>query len=402
MKKIKVVHIITRFDKGGSSENTFSTVVGLDRDKYDVTLIKGFSLESEMGKSEALAVEHNLTEIDRCGIKTVTISELVRKVSPLYDLKTFFSLLKILRKEIPHVVHTHTSKAGILGRLAAFLARVPVIIHTPHGHVFWGYFSKWRLLVFIFLEKLTALITDEIITLTRQEKRDHLQFGIASEDKFSTIHSGVNLDAFFNVSVDNTAMMRSLDIPEDSFVVGTAGRLTPVKGHRHLIEAAGNILDVRPDTTFVFLGDGELFDELKNMATKLGIEKNVKFLGWRSDVAEVMSVFDVFVLPSLNEGMGRVLVEAMTLGKPVIASDVGGISDLVIHGKNGLLVPAADPDALADEIQCMMNNPKKRDAMGCEGKKMAASYGVDSMVQKIDALYIQLLKRKLSFSESMN
>jgi len=322
LEKIKVAHIITRFDKGGSSENTFLTVVGLDVEKYDVTLIKGLSLESEMGGREAWAVEHNLAEVERCGIKTITIPDLVRNVCPLHDVKAFLSLIKMFLKEKPHIVHTHTSKAGILGRWAAFFAKVPIIVHTPHGHVFWGYFNRWTTLVFILLEKVTAYITDKIIMLTDQEKRDHLRFNIASEDKFSTIHSGVELDNFLNVSLDNTAVRRNLGIPEGSFVVGTVGRLTPVKGHRYLVEAARRIVDVRPNTTFVFLGDGELLDELKNIATRLGVEKNVTFLGWRSDVAEVMSIFDVFVLPSLNEGMGRVLVEAMALGKPVIASDV--------------------------------------------------------------------------------
>jgi len=399
LRKIKIAHIITRFDKGGSAENTFLTVVGLDVEKYDVTLIKGLSLESEMEGREARAVEHNLAEVEKCGIKTITIPDLVRKVCPLHDVKAFLSLIKMFLKEKPHIVHTHTSKAGILGRWAAFLARVPVIIHTPHGHVFWGYFGKWKTRLFILTEKLTALITDKIIMLTEREKRDHLALRVAPPEKFEVIHSGVDLGKFFNVSVDNTVMRTNLGIPEDSFVVGTAGRLTPVKGHRYLIEAARRIVDIGPDTNFVFLGDGELLEELKNLATRLGVEKNVTFLGWRPDVAEVMSIFDVFVLPSLNEGMGRVLVEAMALGKPVIASDVGGISDLVIHGRNGLLVPVADFDALADEIESLMTNSEKREKMGYEGKKMAVSYSADSMVRKIDRLYRELAVSCCHFEE---
>ena len=399
MEKIKVAHIITRFDKGGSSENTFLTVMGLDGVKYDVKLIKGLSLESEMGVREVRAVEHNLAEVERSGIRTVTIPELVRKVSPLYDLKAFISLIKMFLKEKPHIVHTHTSKAGILGRWAAFFARIPIIVHTPHGHVFWGYFNRLTTLAFIILEKLTAFITDKIITLTEHEKRDHLKFGIAPATKFSIIHSGVDLGKFLNVSDDDTVIRRNLGIPEDSFVVGTAGRLTPVKGHRYLIEAARKIVDVRPDTTFVFLGDGELLDELKNMATELGVEENVKFLGWRSDVAEVMSVFDVFVLPSLNEGMGRVLVEAMALGKPVIASNVGGISDLVINGKNGYLLPVGDVETFAVRIKELLDDPGKREEMGNTGQKYAAGYSSEEMVKKIDRLYRELAVSCCHFEE---
>ena len=391
MRKIKVIHIITRLDKGGSAENVLLTVINLNKARYDVSLIKGLSLESEMGALESCAVKDNLAEAERCGVRILTISELVREVHPLYDFKAFVSLIKIFLREKPVIVHTHTSKAGILGRWAAFLTQVPIIIHTPHGHVFWGYSSKCKTWFYILLERLTALITDKIITLTEQEKRDHLQFKIASKEKFSTIHSGVDPDKYFNLSVDGAAMKRSLGIPDNSFVVGTTGRLTPVKGHRYLIEAARKIVDFRSDTVFVFLGDGELFRELKNMASRLGIKENVRFLGWRQDAAEVMSTFDLFVLPSLNEGMGRVLIEAMALGKPVVASSVGGISDLVVHGENGLLVKPADSWALANSIKFLITDSEKRKQMGGKGKRMAVNYSVDSMVQKIDQLYTELL-----------
>lgn len=391
LKKIKVIHIITRLDKGGSAENTLLTVINLDNTRYDVTLIKGLSLGSEMGAVESCAVEDNLAEAERCGVRILTISGLAREVHPLYDFKAFVSLINIFLREKPVVVHTHTSKAGILGRWAACLSLVPIIIHTPHGHIFWGYFSKCKTWFYILLERLTAIITDKIIMLTEQEKRDYLQFKIASKDKFSTIHSGVDLDKYFNLSVDSIAMKRSLGISDNSFIVGTAGRLTPVKGHRYLVEAAREIVDLRPDTIFVFLGDGELLHELKNMVSRLEIKENVRFLGWRRDTAEVMSTFDLFVLPSLNEGMGRVLVEAMALGKPVVASNVGGISDLVVHGENGLLVEPADSRALAGSMKFLMTDSEKRKQMGGKGRKVALNYSVDSMVQKIDQLYTELL-----------
>lgn len=153
-------------------------------------------------------------------------------------------------------------------------------------------------------------------------------------------------------------------------------------------------MDARPNTTFVFLGDGELSDELKNMASKLNLKEKVKFLGWRQDVAEVMSVFDLFVLPSLNEGMGRVLVEAMALGKPVVASNVGGIPDLVIHGKNGCLVPPGDAQSLSAAISDLIEDPERGRKMGENGKKRAIDYSADSMVQKIDQLYRTMLQQK--------
>jgi len=391
LKKVKIIHIITRLDKGGSAEETLLTVRGLDKERYDIILIKGLSLESEMGVRETRAVEHNLAEVERCGIRILTISELVRTIHPLYDLKAFISLVKIFLREKPHIVHTHTSKAGILGRWAAFFSRVPVIIHTSHGHVFWGYFGKLKTRIFILLEKISALVTDRLIMLTEQEKNDHLHFHIAPENKFSVVHSGINLDEFSNTSVDPASMKRRLGVPEDNLIVGTVGRLTSIKGHRYLIEAARKILDVRPDIIFVFLGDGELLDELKNMATRSDIEENIMFLGWRSDVAEVMSTFDIFALPSLNEGMGRVLVEAMALGRPIVASNIGGIPDLVVDGENGYLVPVGDVESLAARIRKLLDDPEKREEMGECGKKIAIDYSANAMVQKIDRVYRKLV-----------
>lgn len=395
--KIKTIHIITRLDKGGSAENTLLTVMGLDKERYDVVLVKGLSVELNMTEDEVRAVEESVREAEREGVRVITVPGLVRRITPFYDLKAFFSLIKILRYEHPDIIHTHTSKAGILGRWAAFFARVPIIIHTPHGHVFWGYFGRRKASFYIILERLTACITDKIIVLTQREKKDHLHFHIAPEDKFSVVHSGINLGRFFNLSIDSADMKRKLGISEGNLVVGTAGRLTHVKGHRYLIEAAGKIVDVRPDTTFVFLGDGELLDELKNMASRLGIEENVKFLGWRSDVAEVMSTFDIFVLPSLNEGMGRVLVEAMALGKPIVASDVGGITDLIVDGKNGFLVPTGNVETMVARIDDLLENPEKRKKMGKNGKSRSVNYSSDLMVKKIDRLYRAVLQQKHRF-----
>jgi len=386
MGKIRVIHVITRFDKGGSAENTFLTVQGLDKDKYEVILIQGLAEESCMGTEEAAAVKRNLTEAENSGVRIITIPELVRSIQPLNDLKALFGLIHIFKSEKPLIVHTHTSKAGILGRWAAFFANIKIIVHTPHGHVFWGYFNKWKTTCFILLERLTASITDKIIVLTEQEKQDHLRFRIAPEGKFRVIHSGVDLAAFSDALIKAPAMREKLGIPPEACVVGTAGRLTPIKGHKYLLEAAAVISPRNTDVFFVFLGDGELAPELRQMASSLGIKK-VMFLGWREEVAEVMSTFDIFVLPSLNEGMGKVLVEAMALGKPIVASDVGGIPDLVTHNYNGLLAPPADVEGLIKNINDLLDDSTKRMEMGDRGKIIATDYSAEKMIDKIDRLY---------------
>ena len=392
-KKIKVIHVITRFDKGGSAENTCLTLRGLDRSKYNLVLVKGPSEESQMGDREQEAVKANLTEAETAGVRIITVRELVRNLSPGLDLKAFLSLYRIFREEKPHIVHTHTSKAGILGRWAALLARVPIILHTPHGHVFWGYFGFMQTGLFIVLEKITSLFTDRIIALTDQERADHLRFHIAPDKKFTTIHSGADLSPFNAALYDRSKMKTALHIPPGDLVVGTVGRLTPVKGQIHLLEAAAKVLAVRPDTTFVFLGDGELQPELQKRAAEMGVADRVRFPGWRPDTAAVMSVFDVFALPSLNEGMGRVLVEAMALSKPIIASRIGGITDLVVHGENGLLVPPRDAGAIAEAILVLLDDEPRRKAMGGEGRRMAEGFSAELMIEKINVLYEQLSVR---------
>ena len=382
-----MLHIITRFDKGGSAENTYLTLIGLSRAGYDLILVTGPSDESQSGEREREAVRANLERAERAGIRIVRIRGLVRNMKPGGDLSAFLELLRVVRVEKPRIVHTHTSKAGILGRWAAWLCRVPVIVHTPHGHVFWGYFGPLETKLYVTLEKITARITDRIIALTGQERDDHLRFRVAPPEKFVTIHSGVDLSRFDAALYDRSKIRIELDIPPGDLVVGTAGRLTPVKGHVHLIAAAAKILAVHPDTTFVLLGDGELKGRLIEQAEALGLAGKVRFPGWRPDVAAVMSAFDVFALPSLNEGMGRVLVEAMALSRPVVASRTGGITDLVEDGRNGLLVPPGDAGALADAILRLLGDAALRAAMGGEGRRRAEIYSTERMVEKIEELY---------------
>jgi glycosyltransferase involved in cell wall biosynthesis len=236
------------------------------------------------------------------------------------------------------------------------------------------------------------------VALTKGEKEDYQLYKIAPEDKIVVINSGVELGKIKDLSLEERQnLRRQLGIPERSFVVGTAGRLEPVKGPEFLIEAAKDILSNYPQTYFVFAGDGPLKQRLERKAYELGINTNMRFLGWRNDVTRVISVYDIFVFPSLNEGMGRVLVEAMALGKPVVASNVGGIPDLVTHGKTGFLVPPKDPGQLARYIQVLIEDEGKRKRLGQAGKEMALNFKIEIMVKKIAELYDELLVKKNIF-----
>jgi len=394
MSKTRVIHVITRFDKGGSAENTYLTAAGLDREAYEVQLVIGPSDESGMGPRERACVEENLARLRARGVKILTLADLVRRVSPVNDLKALFALWKLFRKERPRIVHTHTSKAGILGRWAAWFAGVPVIVHTPHGHVFWGYFGPAKTRLFILLEKLSALVTDRLVMLTDQERLDHLRAGVAPEQMFITIHSGVDLGRFATAQGERERVRASLGIPLGAFAVGTVGRLTAIKGPRVLIDAARAVINRHPETVFVFLGAGELLEELQGQAAALGIGANVRFAGWQPDVAGIMSAFDCFAFPSINEGMGKALVEAMALEKPVVASRIGGIIDLVSDGASGFLVPPADPQAMAERILFLMENPETGRRMAAKAAETAAAYSSTAMVRKLEALYADLNCRR--------
>jgi glycosyltransferase involved in cell wall biosynthesis len=395
--KTKVLHIITRLDKGGSAEITMLTVCAMNREKYEVFLAHGLSLESNMSIMEKEAVALDMSLAEAKGVRLFALPSLVRRLSFKNDLLAFISIYRLIKRIKPHIVHTHTSKAGVLGRLAAYLAGVPIIIHTPHGHVFHSYYGPVMTNIFVFAEKISSFMTDKIVALTEKEKDEHLEKGIASTEKFTIIHSGVKLDYFMNVSIDTKAKKKELGIPPGYNVVGTVGRIVPIKGHKYLVSAAKKVVEEIDKTVFVLVGDGYLKLELEKHAEALGVRKNIIFTGWRSDVSEILCLFDIFVLPSLNEGMGRVIIEAMALGKPVVASSVGGIIDLVKDGENGILVPPRDSDALGKALLQLIRNKDLAEELGKNGKTMVyPGFDISVMSKKIDRLYESLLKSHCS------
>ena len=382
--KIKLIHIITRLDKGGSAENTFLTLKGLDKSRYEVSLIAGPVEDPSQDRRK---------QIEESGVSYIQVPQLRRNINFFFDFPALLKIRRLLKRDKPDIVHTHTSKAGLLGRLAARLAGIPSIIHTPHGHVFFGYFGALKTKMFVLLEKLASRITDKIIALTPREKADYLRYKVAEEDKLVVIPSGIELHKCqYPPKEERSKLRRELGIPDRSAVVGTAGRLVPVKGPGFLLQAVGQVISEHPDTYLVFAGDGPLRKNLAKDAVDRGLAKKIIFTGWRDDMARVLSVFDVFCLPSLNEGMGRVLVEAMALGKPVVASDAGGIPDLIIPGKNGILVPPQDPEELARQIRFLIENREEREKLGRAGKEMASAYSDEVMVKKIAELYEKALK----------
>ena len=394
MKKTKIIHIITRLDKGGSAETTLQTVSLLNQKKYELFLAHGLSLESNMSNMEKELVERDLSLAEAKNVKVFTIPSLVRRLSFKNDLLAFISIYRLIKRIKPHIVHTHTSKAGWLGRLAAFLARVPIIIHTPHGHVFHSYYGPLMTKIFVIAERILSFMTDKITALTDRERDEHLEQGIASVEKYVIIHSGIMLQQIMNMNFVVETGKKKIGIPQNSNVIGVVGRLVPIKGHKYLVSAAKRIIREFDSTFFVFVGDGYLESKLERQSESLGVRKNIIFTGWRKDVIEILNLFDILVLPSLNEGMGKVLIEGMALGKPIVASSVGGIIDLVENGVNGILVPPKDSDALEEAILKLIKNKNLAQKLGKNGKtKVYPEYDTFVMVRQIEDLYEDMLSK---------
>ena len=376
---MKICHYITRLDLGGSAENTLCTVLGLYQKGYAVEIVCGVS-DNPPGESEKKA--------RGLGIPIVRDANLGRQISPLRDLRALLFLLGHLRKNRCDILHTHTSKAGIIGRVAGLLAGVQCIVHTPHGHIFYGYFSKQLTRVFVWLEWLTTIWTDALITLTNQEKQDYLRKKICPERKIHPILSGIDLAPFLAPKRNHDGLRTSLGLGPSDFVAGTVARLVPIKNHDLIISAAAVVAGQCPNLRFVFIGDGETRPALEARIRSLGLAYRFVLTGWRNDIAECLSLFDLFIMCSHNEGMGRAFVEAQASGLPVIGSRVGGVEEVMDEGKTGFLIEPGDAGRLAEYVLRLFRDRPLRERMAVESRAFVMPrFSADVMVDKIEKLY---------------
>jgi glycosyltransferase involved in cell wall biosynthesis len=387
--KKKIIHIITRLDMGGSAQNTLLGCKELC-DKYEIILVHGLSHESGMTEIEKKIVEDGIEEAKKNGVKVIALPAMVRSIRPVKDFKALISLVRLIFEENPDIVHTHSSKGGILGRLAAKMAGVSHVVHTPHGHVFYGHFGPIASKTFLWVEKIFSRFTDRMVALTDGEKDDYINLSVCPSEKLLKIHSGVDVKKFMQANGNRVEKRRSLGLDQNEAVIGFVGWLLPIKGPDYLLKAMDDVWRGHPEASLVLVGKGDLDVDLRAEAQRKTTNGKVKFLGWREDIDEIMPLLDMLVLPSLNEGMGRVLVEAMAAGKPVVASRVGGIPDLVRHGETGYLVPPADEKALADGIKKLLDDPAKAKQMGLRGQEHCRKFSLEAMIEKLDNLYSNL------------
>jgi glycosyltransferase involved in cell wall biosynthesis len=336
---------------------------------------------------------------EELGVPVVTIPHLHREISPLRDLLATARLARIMRSERPTILHTHTAKAGAVGRMAALLAgraRPPIIVHTFHGHVLRGYFGRFWTGVFRLLERMLARITDALVAVSPEVRDELVALGIAPASKFRVIRLGIALDT--RIQADEAARAetrRVMGIPDGRFVVGWIGRMTGVKRTDVLLHGFRTLREDGIDAVLCMVGDGPDRESVEQLADELGIVRDCLFTGYQEDVGPFFAAFDVFVLTSGNEGTPVTAIEALAAGCPVVATRVGGVPDVVTDGEDGFLVSPAAVDELAGRLADLARDPDLRARMGASGRaRMRTRYAVDRLIDDTDRLYRELLAEK--------
>jgi len=382
-RRYKILRIIARLNIGGPALHCIILNSELDPGRYVSMLVTGIESPYE-GNMYELAEEKR--------VEPIVIYALGREIFFKEDFRALIRLIKLINLERPDIVHTHTAKAGTLGRLAAKLTGVPIVIHTFHGHVFHSYFGFFRTKFFLWLERLLAKFTDVIITVSEQQRDEIIKYKIAEPEKIVAIPLGLDLKPFIYSNSDPNELRKEFSVPEQTKLVGIVARLVPIKNHVCFMEAARLVLERKDDVRFIIIGDGELRSTLEQKARNLGIEARVIFMGFQNNLQKIYAGLDIVALSSYNEGLPVALIEAMAAGKPVISSDVGGVVDLILDGDNGLLVPTNDAKALAEATIYLLEHPDRRKMMGEAGrKKVYPFFDKKRLVEDIDILYENLL-----------
>ena len=383
-RKLKIFQVTTRLSMGGVPLYVYRLASYLHQQGHETTIVYG---QADPGEGQLF----DYIDKNACGFLRVEIRGLVREISFFQDMRAFFSLAKFFWKERPDIVHTHTSKAGCLGRLAAFITRVPIVIHSSHGTIVHGYFSPRKTKILIQVERWLKKITHYIVPVTELVRQELLQYSMAYPEKSVTIHAGFDLSGFKNIDSSRGALRREININAGTSIVGTVARLVPVKALDDLLRAAKIILDKKSNVCFVIAGDGESRKSLERLAKELGIDEKVIFLGFRSDLVVLYASFDIVVVSSLNEGCPASILEAMAANVPVVATNVGGVPDIIKSGFTGLLVSPRNPQQLADSVLHLVENANYRKELAHNAKDTAyREYSIEVSAARTEKLYLQL------------
>ncbi len=381
---ILVLHPITRLIVGGAQENTMYTAAILDKQRFAVEILSGPQTGSEGSLIE---------EVQRRGVPLTILPEMLRQISPRNDLMALWKMYRLMKTRHFTIVHTHSSKAGILGRLAAKMAGVPVIVHTVHGWSFHDYMPAKVRLTYVLLERLTAAFSQALIAVAQKDIDKGLRYKIGRAEQYRLIRSAIPLEEFNPALYNRAAVRAELGLPQDAPVLGNVGRFSEQKNPLDWVRVAGRVGRADTSTRFLLVGDGPLRSEVEAALRQEGIFERTLLTGLRRDVPRMLAAMDVFLLTSLWEGLPRVLPQAMAMGIPVAAYQADGTIEAIAEGQSGFLCPPGDLDGMAGQCLSLLQNAEMRLAMGKAGRAFAQKeFDVKNMVTEIARLYEELLR----------
>lgn len=386
MRPLRVTQVITRLIVGGAQETAILCGALLDRARFHAEIVTG----PETGSEGDLFAE--------CAARGVPLRfepSLVREIDPLRDPVSVVRLTALFRRTRPDIVHTHSSKAGIVGRAAARLAGVPIVFHTVHG---WGFHPGQSWLersLYVGLERACAPMADAMIVVAEPNRAQGHALGIGRPEQYHLVRSGIELEDYRRDPAAGRAIRAELDLPADAFVFGSVGRLSEQKAPRDAMAAFARIAARHPASRVVFVGDGPLRAEVEADARAAGLAERVRFTGLRRDVGAFLSAFDAFVLSSRWEGLPRVVPQAMAAGLPVLATAVDGTPEAIADDVSGFLVAPGDIDALADRMGRLASDPARARAMGAAGLARVDEFSARRMVERLAGLYSQFAAERI-------
>ena len=386
-KKLKICHVITRMIVGGAQENTLLTIKGHVEKGHECVLVTGYS----PGREGEL-----LKNVELPPFRIETFPDLVRELSPVKDLLAFIRLRRFFRNEKFDVVHTHSSKAGIIGRLAARAAKVPVVVHTVHGQAFHPYEKWWRNRLYIFLERLAASWCDRIYAVAQAMIDQCVSAGVAPAEKYKVVYSGMDTSAF-DAAKREPDLRKKLGIPDEALVIVTVARLFPLKGYEFVLPAAETLIPDHPHLHYLVVGDGPMHDELLSSLKKSGIDGRFHFAGLvpPHEVCRYIAQADILWHLSLREGLPRSVVQALATGIPAVGFRLDGTPEVVIDGRTGYTVAPERTDEVVSATKLLLSDPVRRAEMGREGKTLVLDrFNWRKMADILEEEYYSLLAGK--------
>jgi len=406
-KKIKVLRIISRLNIGGPAIHVHLLTNGLNAEKFETRLVTGRISSREASMEYLFRPEDS---------KPVVVSELQREIRPVSDILAFFQIFRLLERERPDIVHTHTAKAGFSARFAVMLynkirTRNALTVHTFHGHVFEGYFSRLSSMMFVTIERIMGRVADAVLAISPSQKKDLVEkFRIGDETKVHIIELGFDLAPFLSVEKRQGEFRKQIDVLEDAILIGIIGRLVPIKNHKMFLRAAGRVIAAHRDkpVKFVIVGDGQMRNQLESDCRSLGITESIKFCGWVTDIPMVYADLNILALTSNNEGTPVSIIESMAASVPVISTDAGGIGDLlgkasrapVKNGfdvcERGILCQTQDVNGFAEGLDYLIGEDAavRRERVAAARRHVEARYGKDRLIREMESLYEGLLKKR--------